>query len=250
MMAKASTLFEFDESREFARWSVAAAVVLAAHLGLAASYLLLRNVHPDGVLPAPVVIIDLAPVPVAPSSEHDIAVGPQMVEALAPPEPTPQVQPDQLTPPPSLENSVVATPEPTPRPQPKLESKPPAPRTSATPRSPIHTGNIAAAPAPGSTSAHSFPPSWINLLFSHLLRYRQYPSSAQANRQEGVVTLTFSMDRNGRVLARSIAHSSGVPALDAEALAMIERAQPLPPFPPNMSEAVRSFTAPIKFSLR
>jgi protein TonB len=250
MTARAIALFEFDERREFARWSVAAAVVIAAHLGLAASYLLLRDVQPDGMPPAPVVIIDLAPMPVAPSSEHDIAVGPQMVEALASPEPTPQVQPDQLKPPPPVQDSVVATPEPTPRSQPKLESKPPAPRTSAAPRSPIHTGNIAAAPAPGSTSARSFPPSWINLLFSHLLRYRQYPSSAQANRQEGVVTLTFTMDRSGRVLARHIARSSGVAALDAEALAMIERAQPLPPFPSNMSETARSFTAPIRFSLR
>jgi len=31
---------------------------------------------------------------------------------------------------------------------------------------------------------------------------------------------------------------------------MIERAQPLPAFPPNMPDATRSFSAPIKFSLR
>ncbi len=253
MKARALTLFEFDERGAFARWSVAAAVVLAAHLALAAGYLL-RSVQPDGMPPAPVAIIDLAPVPVAPWSEHDIAVGPQMREALAPREPTPQNQTVLERPLPTTENPVIATTEPPPREQPnpmsKPESRPPAPRTATAPRSPIHTGNIAAAPAPGSTSAHAFPPSWINLLFSHLLRYRQYPSAAQASGQEGVVTLAFTMDRNGRVLARHIARSSGYAALDAEALAMIERAQPLPPFPPNMSETARSFAAPIRFSLR
>src|SRR4029077_20315002 len=115
----------------------------------------------------------------------------------------------------------------------------PAPRTTAAPRSPVNTGSIAAAPA-----------SWINQLFSHLLRYRQYPRSASSSHQEGVVLLSFTMDRNGRVLSRHIARSSGVAALDAEALSMIERAQPLPPFLPYMGEGARSFTAPIKFSLR
>ena len=72
MKARAIAPFEFDEQREFARWSVAAAVVLAAHLGIATSYLLLRNVQPDGMPAAPVVIVDLAPLPVAPSSDQDI----------------------------------------------------------------------------------------------------------------------------------------------------------------------------------
>ena len=106
------------------------------------------------------------------------------------------------------------------------------------------------APAPGSNSSSAVPPSWISLLFSHLLRYRQYPNSAQSSHQEGVVMLSFTMDRNGHVLSRHIARSSGVAALDTEALAMIERAQPLPAFPPSMPEASRSFTAPIKFTLR
>lgn len=88
------------------------------------------------------------------------------------------------------------------------------------------------------------------MLFSHLLRYRQYPSSAQSAHQEGVVTLSFTMDRNGRVLSRHIARSSGISALDAEALAMVERAQPLPAFPPSMPGSSRNFTAPIRFSLR
>jgi len=62
--------------------------------------------------------------------------------------------------------------------------------------------------------------------------------------------VSFTMDRNGHVLSRHLVRSSGYAALDAEALAMIERAQPLPAFPPQMAAASRSFTAPIKFTLR
>lgn len=248
MKARASTLFECDERGEFTRWGLAATIVLAGHLGLGASYVLFHDDLSSGMPQAPAVIIDFAPLPVAPASELDIAPGPQMQESLVPPEPKPVEKVEEEPPP--MENPVVAMPEPKPKVEPKPEKKPPAPRTTAAPRSPTHTSSVAAAPAPGSSNVSSLPPSWISLLFSHLLRYRQYPSSAQSAHQEGVVTLTFTMDRHGRVLSRHIARSSGVAALDAEALSMIERAQPLPEFPPSVPEASRSFTAPIKFSLR
>ncbi len=248
MKALATTPFEYEERGEVTRWSIAAAIVLAGHLGLGASYLLLCNTESSGMPAAPAVIIDLAPLPVAPASELDTAPGPQMQESLVRPEPKPVEKVEEQPPP--TENPVVALPEPKPRVETKPDEKPPAPRTTAAPRSPTHTANVAAAPAPGSSSASSLPPSWVNLLFSHLLRYRQYPRLAQERREEGVVTLGFTMDRHGHVLSRYIAHSSGYAALDAEALAMIERAQPLPAFPPNMPDAARTFTAPIKFSLR
>lgn len=246
MTPRAIALLDYDERREFARWSIAAAAALAAHVGLVASYLLLHTPNSDGSPEAPLVIIDLAPLPVAPSSEQDIASGPQMQEAIQPPKE--EVKPE-VEPPPKAETPVVAELEQW-KPEPKPETKPPAPRTTAAPRNLTNTALLPAAPAPGSATTSVLPPSWINLLFSHLLRYRQYPSSAQAARQEGVVTVNFTMDRNGRVLSRHLVRSSGFTALDAEALAMIERAQPLPTFPPNMTAATRSFTAPIKFSLR
>jgi protein TonB len=226
---------------------MAAAIATAAHLAPAASYLLLRDAVPAGAPQAPLVIVELAPVPVAPASDLDLAVGPLMRESPTSAESKSPEQPQKVEPAPQA--PAVATVEPKPRVQAKPE-RAPAPRTAALPRSPVHTGSLPAAPAPGSVRAGSFPPSWINLLFSHLLRYRQYPSSAQAAGREGIVTLSFTMDRTGRVLARRIVRSSGVAALDAEALAMIERAQPLPPFPPEMTASTRSFTAPIKFSLR
>jgi TonB family protein len=60
----------------------------------------------------------------------------------------------------------------------------------------------------------------------------------------------FSVDRNGRVLAHEIVRSSGHPELDKEVISTIERAQPLPAFPPSMPEEKLDLTVPIRFSLR
>jgi periplasmic protein TonB len=52
------------------------------------------------------------------------------------------------------------------------------------------------------------------------------------------------------VLAHNIARSSGYADLDNEVMAMIMRAQPLPPFPANMAQPRIDLTVPIRFSLR
>ena len=80
-------------------------------------------------------------------------------------------------------------------------------------------------------------------------RYKRYPSEALARREEGVVLLRFSLDRNGQVLARSIARSSGYADLDEEVMNMIVRADPLPVFPANMPQARLELTVPIRFSV-
>ena len=95
------------------------------------------------------------------------------------------------------------------------------------------------APSPGSVASRATPlASWRDLVVARLQQAKRYPSGAEARREQGVVTLSFSVDRNGRVLSRSIARSSGHSALDQEVLAMVQRAQPLPPFPPAMTQAV------------
>jgi TonB family protein len=59
----------------------------------------------------------------------------------------------------------------------------------------------------------------------------------------------LQLDRNGHVLAHSIARSSGYADLDNEVMAMIMRAEPLPPFPASMTQARIDLTVPIQFSL-
>ena len=60
----------------------------------------------------------------------------------------------------------------------------------------------------------------------------------------------FTIDRNGHVLSRHIVNGSGYADLDAEVLALVERAQPMPAFPASMTEAQLDLTVPIRFSLR
>ena len=93
-------------------------------------------------------------------------------------------------------------------------------------------------------------PSWQTNLMRQLQRFKRYPALAQSRKEEGVVLLSFSLDRSGHVLAHSIARSSGHLDLDNEVLAMIMRADPLPPFPASMTQTQIDLTVPIRFSLR
>ena len=90
--------------------------------------------------------------------------------------------------------------------------------------------------------------AWLGELRAQLQRAKHYPAAAAAEHQTGTVQLSFTVNRNGRVLSRHILRSSGSSALDQEVLAMIERAQPLPPFPPSMPQAQTVLTVPITFS--
>lgn len=81
-------------------------------------------------------------------------------------------------------------------------------------------------------------------------RSERYPSWARRRRQEGVVSVRLTLARDGYVLARRIVLSSGVSALDAEALALIDRAQPLPPPPSEIRGDVIELVAPVEFFIR
>ncbi len=61
--------------------------------------------------------------------------------------------------------------------------------------------------------------------------------------------LHFIMDAEGRVTSFEIAKSSGRPVLDAEALALIQRAQPLPTLPASYPSRNLDAIVPIEFYL-
>jgi periplasmic protein TonB len=282
MAAHAIALLEHDEHSALTRWCVAALLVVAVHFGLAASYILWAPPPPQAAPAAPAVIIELALLPVAPASPVDLAPGPEMTEAQSPPEPIPQSAPPEVTEPlpkiegpaevllpmpepktmePPVEQKVVEPrpPEPKPvekppdvkRPEPrKVERNPPAPRTTASPRAQHRTAPVARAPSPGSAQSNAALASWRDRVLAHLQRNKRYPNGAESRREQGVVTLSFGLDRRGRVLSRHIVRSSGHPELDSEVMAMIQRAQPLPAFPPEMTQSSVQLVVPIRFSLR
>jgi protein TonB len=259
MTARAIVLLDREDNVELKRWVTAAAIVLAAHLGLMATYFLAFPHAPAGA-PAPI-IIDMVPVAVSPASPVDVAPGPEMQEALPPPEPE-IVEP---LPPPMIE-PLVALPEPPKEPPPppevkeepkvkppevkRVDRKKPAPRTTAAPRSERATADTPAAPSPGAASASAAMASWRDLVVAQLQRAKRYPSGAESRREQGVVTLNFTVSRSGAVLSRSIARSSGSFELDQEVLAMVARASPFPQFPPGMTQSSVNLSVPVRFSLR
>lgn len=87
-------------------------------------------------------------------------------------------------------------------------------------------------------------------MVAKLERSKRYPIEARAHHEEGVAQLAFSIDRNGRVHDARIVHTSGSPLLDRETLAMLERAQPLPPPPPEMHDAQIAIVVPIRYNIR
>jgi len=139
---------------------------------------------------------------------------------------------------------VVAPPEQKEKPKPikdkpkPIAEKPPQPSADPAPRT--------TAPPEAAQAARA---NYMGLLSAHLQRFKQYPPAARAAGEQGVATLSFTVSRNGRVSDGRIVKSSGSAKLDAETLAMLRRAQPLPSFPPEMTQSALSFAAPIRFSL-
>jgi protein TonB len=87
---------------------------------------------------------------------------------------------------------------------------------------------------------------WHKALVAHLARYKRY--LGQGNTAEGVVSLAFTIDRKGNVVSSRIEKTSGSNVLDAEALALLNRAVPLPAPPPEVSDTDLTFVLPIRFA--
>jgi protein TonB len=83
-----------------------------------------------------------------------------------------------------------------------------------------------------------------------LERNKRYPSEAQSRGEQGTAQLTFSVDRGGGVHNARIARSSGSSALDQATLAMVARAAPLPPPPPEITGSQIPISVPIRYNVR
>jgi protein TonB len=79
---------------------------------------------------------------------------------------------------------------------------------------------------------------------AHLERRKRYPAGARSRGETGIVTVRFTLDDGGNVLAVALAGSSGFPELDQEVVSLLRRASPVPPPPPG---AKKTITAPVRF---
>ncbi len=180
----------------------------------------------------------LPPPPVetpSPPSPIELPPPPPPTEPAAPP---PSPPPAETPPAPKLEAPPApkATPQAQPKPQPK-----PAPARLAAPKS------AALSPAPSSAAPKADVGAYRASLYARIYSVVRYPESARERGAAGVAVVSFSFDATGQVTSAALAQSSGDAALDADAVAAVRRASPLPPPPEG---APRAYTVPIRYRLR
>jgi periplasmic protein TonB len=276
-----------EDGSALVRWPACLVLVVGLHAAVVLP--LLRRAEPLAPFAPPpdAITVDLAPVPeepaqekpapaeeaaAAPRPEPEPLEAPQPVAEPAaepPPPEEPEQQAEPLTPPeppPAVAEAVLPEPPPPPPPPPEAVRRPPPPprpvirpqaqRPAAEDHAPA-TGAEArpapaapTAPATVQSAASNAVPMWQGQLLGRLQRFKRYPDLARSRREEGVVHLTFAMNREGRVITASIARGSGFPELDAETLALVRRAEPFPAPPPEMPGDPLTLTVPVRFSLR
>lgn len=250
-----------DEELHIGRWAGAIVFVLAAHAALAAAYLYVAPEAGISGADVPAIMIEFAPEAAAPETEADLAPGPETFDSQATlqPEVTQQAADEpviELPPVPSPEPDLVIPPkkevveekkEDVPQPKPPEPVEQPVQQQVQSVRQP--TSNPKAdkrsekpvAPKAGTTAARNAMANYASILSAHLQRFKR-PAKGR-----GTAVVNFRVNRNGRVIARSIARSSGSSTVDAEAIALIERAQPMPPFPAAVTQNEESFIQAIRF---
>jgi protein TonB len=247
------------------RWIAAGTLIAAVHVGGGAMALMTWPEEEPDTEPQGAMMIELAPMAVAPKEERqDLAIGPRAEDATPTPPPVEEVkekQPDEIPP---VEESPAPTPEVAfQKQEPVKEEEEKKPQDS-----PAETmeASQAAAPPPIEAAAEAPKPaaplqgnsrkpnaaqvSWQKSLHLHLSRHKRYPGEARSKRVEGVVTVGFKMDRTGKVLSSYIIKGSGSALLDEEALEVLQRASPLPSPPDDYPTEALSMSLPIKFNIR
>jgi protein TonB len=108
---------------------------------------------------------------------------------------------------------------------------------------------VTAAPAPGTgASAQRIRVTWQKKLMAHLERFKRYPSTGMPRSTR--IEVGFTLDRLGHVVSAEIRQGSGDPAFDQAALAMLRRADPVPPPPPLVADDGLSFTLPVVYRVK
>ena len=236
------------------RWGACFALALSFHVAGAAALLARWSEDSDPVANAPVIMIELAALPVAPATKpSDLPPGPQQIETPPEPEPANPVEKTvELPPAPQAEPQLKVMPPPKPIEKP-VEKKPRQKHASLTsaPSTAENKAERAAAPMPGTSARNpDAVPNWKSQLVARLERYKRYPSQAQSRGEQGVAQLAFGVDRSGGVHHARILQSSGSILLDEATLALVERAAPLPPPPPELPGAQIAIVVPIRYNMR
>jgi protein TonB len=200
-----------QDRRELIRWLVCGAVVLFAHAGVAAALLEWREPVEEGEVGTDAIVVEFQP---------------ELKEMDPTPVPVEKVE-EKEEPLPEQQSEAMLPPKPEPQPEPPHEEVPVV--------------------APRPVQARAVVATWRSQIVTILERNKRYPSEARSRGEQGVTRLAFSIDAQGRLLSSRIVASSGSAALDAETLALVRRAEPFPPPPPEL--AGNELTVPVSFNI-
>jgi periplasmic protein TonB len=239
------------------RWTTAAVFTALVHVGGALALMHWRDEDVADISGS--IALELAPelmaAPPMLYAESQQAEAKRVKEAA---EETPTVAPSPLAPKPEVEVPLREEEKEKPKEKDReITSKQDAPEihgdpmTTAPPPSEAKLSPVPAAPAPGiSASVAKAEATWRNELVAHINRFKHYPKAALAHHVHGVVTLEFTVDHAGYIVACRVTRSSGSALLDDEAMSLLKRSVPLPTPPPQDSRAIFDFTLPISFQMR
>jgi len=203
-----------------------------------------------------------------------IPEAPESVPGPPPLEPEPDQRPD-LKPSPRIEpqTSPRAISEPKPRAKPKTEAqtlsskarpKAVSPRTETTQAAPeialLGMAHPGPAPLPASSApvaAPAIPPpdlaelrsGYLAALRSAIAANKYYPDSARRRQEEGTVLIAFVLEADGLIHQVRIDTGSGFAAIDAAAVAAVERLGRFQPIPRELQRARWELKVPISFAI-
>ena len=257
-------------------------VSMAAHVAAIAGLIYIGQAETSGAMaPAPPTIELLLPpaLPAAAAVPVEVTEVKPVEAVETPPDVQQAVEPEPPPPLPVMADAVetveeapvlvAKAPEPEkpkpPKPKPRRETKKPekpkdvpvaeaappqaAPIASPAPPGPVPSAAQGAAPVSGGGNPGA-KQDFKALVLAWIEKHKRYPESARRRGIEGKPMVRFRLDRSGRVLEASMARATGRRDLDEAAVRTIERADPFPAFPPELTDQTMEFTVPIDFSMR
>jgi protein TonB len=226
-----------EDFADLRRWLIAGSIVVLAHGGVVAA-LVRWN---DPVLssePTGAIVLEFAPEQIAaPEQVQSDAVPEKPIEKV---EKEPEEKPDDKGELPVEQKVEPKPPEEQPRDAVAMTTPPTEqPSTATRPAGPVQGTPV----KPVDPKALQ---TWVGQIAAAIERKKRH----YRFRQDTVAEVTFTLDQQGHLIDSRITKSSGAADLDAEALALLTRAQPFPPASAYGINGEQHLTVPIRFSLK
>jgi protein TonB len=268
-MTPAPTTFGMTRT-ELIRWATCFTAIFALHCAVAAA-IIVKPSEGDVLDEIDAIEVDFTTASFENAPPRDVAPGEEQIQTEQAPPPMEQavekkeqeeeepveekpaepvekaeIEPE-IPPAPDPEVALAATPPPPPKPEEQEEKKEEVKTPSAAP--PVISSSVTTAPT-ATAARRAAMVSWKRKLALHLQRNKRYPAAAQARREHGTAQVSFVVDRHGHVIRSRLVKGTGSEALDHETLALLQRAQPLPTPPADVTGTQFAFSVPFRFDLQ